>query len=962
MSKGTRGEAPVDMNISTLCRRSHVDSYGNKLEPDEFSQTRGETHFLTLHNPKQTLANASYNSGKSAVTGFSGKSRCHSEKSRESLSPSSVVDPICIERERTNKTPILPNNIVHLTPSHLTKSRERVQSFLKKTLYSPGADGDRFSKFLNRSSPKVAAERNEQRAPSNRPKAAGSSIDVKIRKTQHVASNVPKNERNLDRTPSKEQVGLTDSASEDGSTGSASSARSSSASADRGVIGICRPTYDAVDSFYIHPLVTVPAVVSPVTSPCDTDRLQSFEGPESDRIVAKKRCTSSLKVDTSFYLEAVSEEDDERPDSNSTGVLPSNNLNEEEVVFEEVDEETFSNPISSPERPTPRHSQLSLFDSPFTSPIGSSLFDEEDTLSIYKDRNSESGSIVFETAINFPTEQEPDTMQSLARFLQKNSGESRMTSGDDMTRCSASKASGRSVMSRRSVRVDQNAPRALNVESKDQACKASLVQMGTQLKSTEKSCNTQLADDSENSIQSTIKIFLLLVEPKTKVFELIQLLYPRKTTTIQDIIDMIPRNATEDVLARQQYVGLLRPKKRAAPITKLTLLASLHMQDRSTRSLSGCNVTADIMPGEVIVAVPRDSDPKVLVKLGKKILSNPHIQELVGTKENSDELKKVKKMKVKDINLPEYDVRCPGTPAKTRDIERNKNFVRGTKNREECSRFDDSLPNILDLEFSSGLCIPMPVKNSTHAIDRYDKEMKRALEHAALSNSASDCGSITPQSDEDVLPRLDALDAFILPRSDRSSSITSRETRTTFADNDSCRRESFTTNTADDTSFTESIESSFNSWSRSFDSSVLTRYSVTEISEKVTKPLIALDSIADVYDVTSSRHKMKRLSKPALRLLSGVSMFLILRYFADTENGFFCVVAVQRRLEIPFEPLGISGLLYLVISFSCLVKLQRIMQNRSQGQIRIDNCDYDATRCPFTQASSDIYKLVLTPP
>ena len=44
------------------------------------------------------------------------------------------------------------------------------------------------------------------------------------------------------------------------------------------------------------------------------------------------------------------------------------------------------------------------------------------------------------------------------------------------------------------------------------------------------------------------KIFLLLLQPESKIFELIQLIYMPNDTTVGKIIQMIPENATEPAL------------------------------------------------------------------------------------------------------------------------------------------------------------------------------------------------------------------------------------------------------------------------------------------------------------------------------------------------------------------------------------------------------------------------------
>lgn len=121
---------------------------------------------------------------------------------------------------------------------------------------------------------------------------------------------------------------------------------------------------------------------------------------------------------------------------------------------------------------------------------------------------------------------------------------------------------------------------------------------------------------------SAVNIFLLLVEPHTKVFELIDLTYPRLKTTIGDLLRMIPRHATLPSLTTQRYIGLTRPYKKHDPLTDLRMLAS--------NSVFHAKVTADLRPGEVVLAIPAHTSARNMVQLAKPILANPKIQQMLG--------------------------------------------------------------------------------------------------------------------------------------------------------------------------------------------------------------------------------------------------------------------------------------------------------------------------------------------
>ncbi|KAL3914907.1 MAG: hypothetical protein SGILL_005891, partial [Bacillariaceae sp.] len=118
---------------------------------------------------------------------------------------------------------------------------------------------------------------------------------------------------------------------------------------------------------------------------------------------------------------------------------------------------------------------------------------------------------------------------------------------------------------------------------------------------------------------SSYKIFLLLLQPKLKTFELIQLIYSPNDTTIGNIIEMIPENATEPALGNQVYCGVCRPKTQEE-ISDMDLLAS--------ESHSGV-VSAKITLGEILVAIPHGYTGADVSVLAKQILANPKIVKLL---------------------------------------------------------------------------------------------------------------------------------------------------------------------------------------------------------------------------------------------------------------------------------------------------------------------------------------------
>jgi hypothetical protein len=148
---------------------------------------------------------------------------------------------------------------------------------------------------------------------------------------------------------------------------------------------------------------------------------------------------------------------------------------------------------------------------------------------------------------------------------------------------------------------------------------------GARLPSSSRSGNLTTTRSSSTSSKlrkydpSSYKIFLLLLQPAKKTFELIQLVYSPNDTTVGDIISMIPANATEPVLGNQTYTGLCRPKTQQE-IVDHDLLAS--------ESRPGV-VSAKITLGEILVAIPEGYTGSDVSVLAKQILSNPKIVKLL---------------------------------------------------------------------------------------------------------------------------------------------------------------------------------------------------------------------------------------------------------------------------------------------------------------------------------------------
>lgn len=258
---------------------------------------------------------------------------------------------------------------------------------------------------------------------------------------------------------------------------------------------------------------------------------------------------------------------------------------------------------------------------------------------------------------------------------------------------------------------------------------------------------------------NSYKIFLLLLQPKLKTFELIQLIYAPTDTTIGGIIAMIPDNATEPALGTQTYTGLCRPKTEEE-ITDHELLAS------EPRTNTGVN-SAKITLGEILVAIPEGYNGPQVAVLAKQILANPKI---------------VKLLKRSD----------PLAPKRRRSSRRSsRRSTRRSRSKEHVDimeKFDEH----------------DEIKQEQEKKERkaQEKKMKEAMEHAAQVAAASNA-EIPGTASKGILKTSQRA----VPR---SHSIVSMEDSIT---------EGSMTERSMESSLQESIDESFSSWSKSFDAS-----------------------------------------------------------------------------------------------------------------------------------------------
>ena len=109
----------------------------------------------------------------------------------------------------------------------------------------------------------------------------------------------------------------------------------------------------------------------------------------------------------------------------------------------------------------------------------------------------------------------------------------------------------------------------------------------------------------------SLQLVLLLMDPTSRRFELLQLEFDSERARVADIIAQIPISVTETDIRQQSY--------------KHVLDETATLRDQATRLIEFCNGK------HVLVAVPEGTPVKDCVRLARPILSDPQVVKMVRT-------------------------------------------------------------------------------------------------------------------------------------------------------------------------------------------------------------------------------------------------------------------------------------------------------------------------------------------
>ncbi len=122
-----------------------------------------------------------------------------------------------------------------------------------------------------------------------------------------------------------------------------------------------------------------------------------------------------------------------------------------------------------------------------------------------------------------------------------------------------------------------------------------------------------------------IYFFVLLLCPKSRIFEVIEVSDAPLDSTVGDVLKLIPRNITDGRLLKKKYIGLCRPADRTEFID-LSSPAFLSQKERQGED----NTPFDfIHENDVLVAILKGSTCYQMSKISKPILRNPKFKEMV---------------------------------------------------------------------------------------------------------------------------------------------------------------------------------------------------------------------------------------------------------------------------------------------------------------------------------------------
>jgi hypothetical protein len=436
---------------------------------------------------------------------------------------------------------------------------------------------------------------------------------------------------------------------------------------------------------------------------------------------------------------------------------------------------------------------------------------------------------------------------------------------------------------------------------------------------------------SSHSQNPSFKIFVLLLHPKEKIFELIQLFFNPSTTTIRDVLGMVPSNATESLLGGQTYTGLCRPNSESQEeeeISDLDLLVQNHDNMKNS---------AQIVRGEILVAIPLNYTAKKVASLSQQILVNPRIRRLL---ESSDPMAKAKK--------------------KSNRKERHRKSHHGSSSRRHAEALnrhaamlaeDDNGTMLVQIAMQKAASAAAAANAAILELPRHEGKSLVAAHGRTYRYPHGRGGGGTDHSNMSMSLSLQSAIKSL-------DSSTGTGDYSIAADSDaSYSRESQSSRSIDCSDC--SMDQSYSTWSKSLDTSFAgatlnpskpdTPVSSLTINTSMALMNTTLGSMnTTMHSVVRTPKRRNKQLKLIRRITVGIVVLMCLIYFADTR-GF---ASRDKRIEtLVLQPLGLTGFLQFTCIFLVLVKLQFLC---TMTPIQHTSCLKKTSKCPFMRARASV--------
>jgi len=268
---------------------------------------------------------------------------------------------------------------------------------------------------------------------------------------------------------------------------------------------------------------------------------------------------------------------------------------------------------------------------------------------------------------------------------------------------------------------------------------------------------------------SFFKVFILVLQPSTRTFDIVEINYLPKMATIADLLKLIPVNCSIKQLGRQKHVGLCRPFD-TADIMDIYMKASGKQRDGSC---------ARIYCGEILVAIPKGDSGKNCQEQAQSILKNPKILKMLCRDEPLKKVRLKKKSPPREItgittfnnsvspipSFASFEESITTTPTTTPKLgdryetkrRKNKHYKRNEEapevdgkespsNLRIPSREYDGMPGIpLNTLSPSALSVPLviPTTRRGKPDDRYKKKRRKSKQEPMVEENESTSNSLS---------------------------------------------------------------------------------------------------------------------------------------------------------------------------------------------------------------------------